>query len=297
MGGDHLPHAYSNKIEKVYYLPLTTYVYLLMSEPTNSARPPRTKKALITELLASNERTPKEIAGIVGTSIGNVWKEKSNLKARGYLVSRKTVQRSERSDETILLAAQSEDNLVSGPIQATGLTRNVVRAGNKNSHYQFLSLPGFNEDSMKKLYREFKEGRVPADILAEHGFHPEIVENEYLRFQKFMSSDLNSLQKKILTKAKQLPAARAYIDKFQSGKILTNDELLEVIELNEKEETRGQIEFNSIVLETVPPGRWKAINCKICNEPFPGVLVYPDYKEGRLIQHYCEGWTHSGCRT
>jgi hypothetical protein len=168
--------GYNNKNEKVYYL-LTTYIYLLMSEPSNSAQLPRTKKARITELLVSNVHSDKQIAGIVGTSIGNVWKEKSNLKARGYLVSRKTVERSERSDETILLATQSEHNLVSGLPQAISRTRNGVRAGFKNGHYQFLSLPGFNEDSMKTLYREFNEGKVPTHILAEHGFHPEIVEN------------------------------------------------------------------------------------------------------------------------
>jgi hypothetical protein len=287
--------SYNNKNEKVYYL-LTTYVYLLMSEPSNSTQLPRTKKAWITELLASNEHSDKEIAEIVGTSKGNVWKEKSNLKARGYLVSRKTVERSERSNETILLATQSEDNLGSGLIHATRQKRNGVRAEYKNGHYQYLNLPGFNEDSMKTLYHDFKEGKVPADILAEHGFHPEIVENEYLRFQKFMSLDVHSLQEKILSRVKHLPAARVYIDKFQGGKILTNHELLELIELIAKEE-RDNSEFNSIFLETDPPGRWKAIKCKICNEPLPGGLVYPDYEVGRFIQHACKDMTHDyDCR-
>jgi DNA-binding CsgD family transcriptional regulator len=268
-----------------------------MSEPSNSRQMPKTKKARITELLVSNEHSDKEIARMAGTSIGNVWKEKSNLKAQGYLLTRKVVERSERSDETILLATQSEDNLVSGLPQAISRTRNGVRAGFKNGHYQFLSLPGFNEDSMKTLYREFKAGKAPADILAEYGFHPEIVEKEYLRFLKFMSLDVHSLQEKILSRVKQLPAARVYVDKFQSGKILTNDELLEVIELYAKEETRAQTEFNSIVLESDPPGRWKALNCNICNKPLLGVLVYPDYKNGRLIKDYCKGWTHYECRT
>jgi len=268
-----------------------------MSEPSNSRQMPKTKKARITELLVSNEHSDKEIARMAGTSIGNVWKEKSNLKAQGYLLTRKVVERSERSDETILLATQPKDNLVSGLPQAISRTRNGVRARFKNGHYQFLSLPGFNEDSMKTLYREFKAGKTPADILAEYGFHPEIVEKEYLRFLKFMSLDVHSLQEKILSRVKQLPAARVYVDKFQSGKILTNDELLEVIELYAKEETRAQIEFNSIVLESDPPGRWKALKCNICNEPLLGVLVYPAYENGRLIKDYCKGWTHYECRT
>ncbi len=64
-----------------------------------------------------------------------------------------------------------------------------------------------------------------------------------------------------------------------------------------KKKPERKIEFNSIVLETDPPGRWKAIKCKICNEPLPGVLVYPDHESGRLIKDYCNGWTHYECRT
>jgi hypothetical protein len=109
-----------------------------------------------------------------------------------------------------------------------------------------------------------------------------------------MSVEVHSLQEKILSRVKQLPAARVYVDKFQSGKILTNDELLEVIELYAKEETRAQIEFNSILLECDPPGLWKAIKCKICNEPLR-VLVYPGDDYRRLIQDNCR-LTHPECR-
>jgi DNA-binding CsgD family transcriptional regulator len=257
----------------------------------------KTKKARITELLVSNEYSDKEIARMADTSIGNVWKEKSNLKAQGYLLTRKVVERSERSDETILVATQSKDNLASGLPQAISRTRNGVRAGFKNGHYEFLSLPGFNEESMKTLYREFKEGKAPADILADNGYHPEIVEKEYLRFLKFMSLDVHSLQEKILSRVKQLPAARVYADKFQSGKILTNDELLKVIELYAKEETRREIEFFSIDLVDYPPEGWTTINCKICDSPLPGVLVSPSFANGKFIQDYCKGWTHYECRT
>jgi hypothetical protein len=155
-----------------------------------------------------------------------VWKEKSNLKAQGYLLTRKVVERSERSDETTLVATQPEDNLASGLIQ-----------------------------------------------------------------------DVHSLQEKILSRVKQLPAARVYVDKFQSGKILTNDELQKVIELYAKEETRRELEFFSIDLVGYPPEGWLTINCKICNSPLPGVLVSPSFANGKFIQDYCKGWTHYECRT
>jgi hypothetical protein len=127
-------------------------------------------------------------------------------------------------------------------------------------------------------------------------FYPGTVRVPAASVPHVKNSSQHSLQDKILSRVKQLPAARVYVDKFQSGKILTNDELLKAIELYAKEETRAQIEFNSIVLETDPPGHWKAIKCKICNEPLLGVLVYPVYENGRLIQDYCKGLTHPECR-
>ena len=43
-------------------------------------------------------------------------------------------------------------------------------------------------------------GKKPAEIIAENGFHPELVENEYQRFSKFTEHDIDVLAKKILSR-------------------------------------------------------------------------------------------------
>jgi biotin operon repressor len=49
----------------------------------------KNKKARIIELLSSGNQSAQKIAMIVGTTSANVWKEKSRLKSRGLLVSRR----------------------------------------------------------------------------------------------------------------------------------------------------------------------------------------------------------------
>ena len=48
------------------------------------------------------------------------------------------------------------------------------------------------------LYREFKSGKKPIDILAEYGFHPEAVEIEYRRFIELSERDNDELLKQLM---------------------------------------------------------------------------------------------------
>ena len=44
-----------------------------------------------------------------------------------------------------------------------------------------------------------KDGKKPVDIIAKHGFHPEVVEKEYQRFSRLSEHNiLGSFQKKII---------------------------------------------------------------------------------------------------
>jgi hypothetical protein len=45
----------------------------------------------------------------------------------------------------------------------------------------------------------FLEAKKPQQIIAEHGFHPELVGNENQRFQRLVENDINSLVSKFLT--------------------------------------------------------------------------------------------------
>ena len=49
----------------------------------------------------------------------------------------------------------------------------------------------------EKLYGELN-GKKPQEIIAENGFHPELVESENQRFQRLVENDIDSLQKNYL---------------------------------------------------------------------------------------------------
>jgi biotin operon repressor len=147
------------------------------------------KRKKIRDMLTSDkDYSAQEIAKVVGTTPGNVWKEKSELKANGFEISqsRRRVQVSESKDETIF-------------IHQDGRRRTTPDIYNYNHHYRFLNIRDLDEDGLKTLYTELKDGKKPVDIIAKHGFHPEVVEKEYQRFSRLSEHNiLGSFQKKII---------------------------------------------------------------------------------------------------
>ena len=130
---------------------------------------------MIRDMLTSDkDYSAQEIAKAVGTTLGNVWKEKSRLKANGFesrSQSMRRVQVSESKDETNF-------------IHQDGRRRATPDIYNYNHHYRFLNIRDLDEDGLKTLYTELKNGKKPVDIIAQHGFHPEVVEKEYQRFSR-----------------------------------------------------------------------------------------------------------------
>jgi biotin operon repressor len=186
----------------------------------------KNKKARIIELLSSGNQSAQEIAMTVGTTPANVWKEKSRLKSRGLLLSRRTVEQSTKktNDETILVSADER------------------RSRSDNNYYRFLNLPQLDTNAVKKLYDEFRTGKKPIDIIADNGFHPEVVANEYKRYMKFHKRDIDILQERYISSIIKYPIAKAepLIKKYQSKGYLTNNEFLELLKLkSEYDKDRG----------------------------------------------------------
>jgi biotin operon repressor len=135
--------------------------------------PVKNKRDRILELASSgNNYSTQEIADIVGTTAANVWKEKSKLRASGALVKRRKIEQSTRkmSDETIILSTEE------------------IRRQDK-SHYEHMNITALDKEGLMELYKEFNRGRKPCDIIADHGFHPEVVEKEYNRFLQLNERD------------------------------------------------------------------------------------------------------------
>jgi len=197
-----------------------------MNEVTDLPAKPKNKKARIIELLSSGNQSAQEIAMIVGTTPANVWKEKSRLRSKSLLVSRRTVEQSTKkmNDETIIVSADER------------------RSRSDNSYYRFLNLPQLDTNAIKKLYDEFRINKKPIDIIADNGFHPEVVAREYERYMRFIRLDIDSLQKRYISSIIKYPIAKAepLFKKYQTKGYLTNNEFLELLKLkSEYDKDRG----------------------------------------------------------
>ena len=206
-------------------------------EPVYLGRKPNNKKEQILNLLAEGKHSVEEIAKIVHTTEANVYKEKS--KARGLYLRRKT-----RSDEMVMVAGESDSfALPSQRLKPEG-----------NHHYQYLNIPDLDSEGIKKLYTEFKAGKKPPEIIADHGFHPEVVEKEYQRFMKLNERDIDVLQNKIISDFIKRPSknTKHLLEKYKTTGFLTHYELFELITLKLKdviEEDRNFWDDNTTYLQ------------------------------------------------
>lgn len=197
-------------------------------EPIYLGEKPNNKKEKILDLLAEGKLSVKEIARTVHTTEANVYKERS--KARGLLIRRKT-----RSDEMVMVA---------GDVDTPSLSSRRLKSEG-NHHYQYLNIPDLDSEGIKKLYTEFKEGKKPADIIADHGFHPEVVEKEYQRFMKMNERDIDVLQNKIISDLMKRPSknTKPLLEKYKTTGFLTHYELFELITLKAKDNTEQEADF------------------------------------------------------
>jgi hypothetical protein len=189
-------------------------------EPIYVPEKPTNKKEQILDLLAEGKLSVKEIARTVHTTEANIYKERS--KARGLLIRRKT-----RSDEMVMVA---------GDVDTSSLPSRRLKSEG-NHHYPYLNIPDLDSEGIKKLYTEFNAGKKPPNIIADHGFHPEVVEKEYQRFMKMNERDIDVFQNKIISNFIKWPSknTKHLLEKYKTTGFLTHDELFDLIELRFKD--------------------------------------------------------------
>jgi hypothetical protein len=197
-------------------------------EPVYLGEKPNNKKEQILNLLAEGKLSVKEIARTVHTTEANVYKERS--KARGLLIRTKT-----RSDEMVMVA---------GDVDSSSLPSRRLKSEG-NHHYPYLNIPDLDSEGIKKLYTEFNAGKKPPKIIADHGFHPEVVEKEYQRFMKMNERDIDVLQNKIISDLIKRPSknTKPLLEKYKTTGFLTHYELFELITLKGKDDTERDIDF------------------------------------------------------
>jgi hypothetical protein len=221
-------------------------------EPIYAEEKPNNKKEQIIALLSQGKFSVKDIARIVHTTEANVYKEKS--KARGLFIRRKT-----RSDEMVMVAGES-DSFAALPSQRL---RSV-----SNNHYPYLNVPDLDADGVKKLYSEFNAGKKPAEIIANNGFHPEVVEKEYQRFLKMKERDIDVFQNKIISDIIKRPSrnTKDLLNKYKTKGFLTESELSKLIVIKLREDYEKEIDSWRFDKTAYLPRGWSRIRCKVCNE-------------------------------
>jgi hypothetical protein len=250
---------------KIYYLLYHTIPYYL--EPIYLGEKPQNKKDQIIDLLAEG-KSVKDIARIVHTTEANVYKEKS--KARGLYLRRKT-----RSDEMVMVA---------GDLDTSSLPSRRLKSEG-NHHYQYLNVPGLDREGIKKLYTEFKEGKKPADIIADHGFHPEVVEKEFQRFLEMNQHEFNIFQNRIISTIIKRPSkyTKGLVEKYKTQGVLTDNELSEILTLKVREDYEREVDMWGLDKYSYLPRGWSRIRCKRCNENELGVIVNSTFGIGKHI--------------
>lgn len=237
-------------------------------EPVYLGEKPINKKEQILDLLAEGKLSVKEIARTVHTTEANVYKERS--KARGVLIRRKT-----RSDEMVMVAGE--------PDTSSLLSRRSKPEG--NHHYPYLNIPDLDREGIKKLYTEFNEGKKPPNIIANHGFHPEVVEKEYQRFMEMNERDIDVFQNKIISDLINRPSknTKPLLEKYKTNGFLTANEFSELVRLKLRDDYELEIEMWGLDKYSYLPRGWSWIRCKSCNENEVGVIVNPTFGIGKYI--------------
>jgi hypothetical protein len=182
-----------------------------------------TKKERIHGLISDGQYTDEDIARIVGTTIPNVWKEKSTLRKSGVLVR----HRVERSDRTLLVTSAAQ-----GVYTTQKKTASL-------EYQELLNIPPIDSEGMKKLYTDIIAGKKPDEIIAAYGFHPAVVETEYHRSQR-LHQDM--LSKRIISEVlvwKTSTKGNALIDKYKEQGWISDDDMIELL----KEYTQAMYQF------------------------------------------------------
>ena len=116
--------------------------------------------------------------------------------------------------------------MMAGDVDSSSLPSRRLKSEG-NHHYQYLNVPDLDSEGIKKLYTEFNAGKKPPNIIADHGFHPEVVEKEYQRFMKMNERDIDVLQNKIISDLIKRPSknTKPLLEKYKTTGFLTHHEL------------------------------------------------------------------------
>ncbi|HET6641320.1 MAG TPA: hypothetical protein VFG77_06925, partial [Nitrososphaeraceae archaeon] len=243
-----------------------------------------TKKDRILKMLLDNKikHSAKEIARTVGTTEGNVFKEKSRLKAQGVLTDQSfSVFSHSVGDETLTLARA----------EARTLTRPDLGT--------LTNIPPLGQEDLKKMYVEFQKGKTPVEVIAAYGFNPLLVEYEYNRFCRMNGLNLRSLAHELddVLKTTNNSLPTPLLQRLVQDGITCNDDIRELVEFASiSSYSGGELSVIEHMRKGDSISEFEPFVCSICRKPMRGAVIEPESEIGRkLLQSIGSGVVHDKC--
>jgi hypothetical protein len=244
-----------------------------------------TKKERILKMLLDSENnySAKDIARSVGTTEGNVFKEKSRLKAEGVLTDQSlSVFSHSVGDETLTLARAEARTLVTRPV-----------LGN------LTDIPPLGQEDLKKMYDEFQSGKTPVEVIAANGFSPMLVEHEYNRFCRMNGLNLRSLAQEMVEvlKSSNKELSVPLLKEIGKEMITCNTDITEIVEFaSTSSYSGGQLSIIKQMRSGDPIVTFRPFVCSICHKPIRGAMIEPESEIGRkLLQSIGTDAVHDNC--
>lgn len=247
-----------------------------------------TKKERIIELL--RKRTPpEEIALEVGTSIDYVYKENSRYNRRNELVE--TQRHESISGTRNELVRRTSDFIQVAPDPNFLLAPNPEQV--MQNYYDFKPI---TETDSKDMYDRFLKNQDAAEVISATGFHPDLVQKEYLRYQEIKSRNPIELQNLIVSKIKDTsPVLEPLMNKLKREILLTNDELLTFIHYYSHSQIDNAIIRMVSDAQVLLPEGLKKVKCNFCGRPVPGMIIDPESQIGKRFNEIIAGFRCTSC--
>ena len=232
---------------------------------------------------SENKYSAKDIARIVGTTEGNVFKEKSRLKAEGVLTDQSlSVFSHSVGDETLTLARAEARTLVTRPDLGT-----------------LTDIPPLGQEDLKKMYGDFRNGKTPVEVIAENGFSPVLVEHEFNRFCRMNGLNLKTLAHEIIEvlKSRDKESSTLFLHEIAKESITCNSEITELVEFaSTSSYSGGQLSMIRQMKNGDSIATFRPFFCSVCRKPMKGALIEPESEIGRkLLLSIGTGAVHDNC--
>jgi hypothetical protein len=244
-----------------------------------------TKKDMIANMLLDGDKnySAREIARAVGTTEGNVFKEKSKLRATGLLTDQRlSVLSHSVGDETLTLARAEARTLVS-----------------RSDFGSLTDLPPLKPDDVMKMYSEFQDGKTPSEVIAANGFSPMLVEYEYIRFCRMNNLNLKSLAQELVgeLRSSKTEHSKLLLQKIEQDGITSNEDIRELVKFAaDSSYSGGELSVIRRMRNGESIDTFKPFSCSICGKPMKGAMIEYESEIGRkLTQSIGPGAMHDTC--